>query len=300
MRSLTYLMLLILVLLLPSMTNASTPKAKNIGLVFVHGTRDHREDANGGYWKSDFIAKVVLGLPNPENYFVVHCDFSHYMWHEDSASCAAEQIETFITEKNINALIIYSHSNGGNVVRWILSNPTFNKSYLHIKNTTIKVIAVAPSSAGTSLADEVLEGNVLESSLAWLLGYLSDAVKQQRVGEMLLFNEELLLGTKGRPSLPTPFQVVVGTDVVASPFSSLSYCNGYFENTGLKLAKLYLDKCADGFLNCSSQIAAGDLWFYDKEKTDNNTPLGHNQSRHSCGGMDIIMIKALAAEGDEA
>jgi hypothetical protein len=147
------------------------------------------------------------------------------------------------------------------------------------------------------LADEVLGGGVFETSLAWLLGYLSDAVKQQRVGDMLIFNEELLLGGKGRPSLSTPFKVIVGTDVYASPFSSSSYCNGYLLNSGLKIAKLYLDSCADGFLNCSSQTSAGELWFYDTEKTENGIPLSHNQSRHSCFGLEQILISALATEG---
>ncbi|MFI4963721.1 MAG: hypothetical protein ACHP6H_07715, partial [Legionellales bacterium] len=161
------------------------------------------------------------------------------------------------------------------------------------------VIAMAPSSGGTPLADEVLDGNIFETSVAWILGYLSDAVKQQRVGDMLIFNEELLLGSKGRPSLSVPFRVVVGTDVVASPFISYSYCNGYMHNSGLKLTQMYLDICSDGFLNCSSQTYAGEVWFYDEEKTEDRKTLSHNQSRHSCAGLDQILASALVTQGDE-
>ncbi|STY83188.1 Uncharacterised protein [Legionella quateirensis] len=86
-------------------------------------------------------------------------------------------------------------------------------------------------------------------------------------------------------------------DVYASPFSTSSYCNGYLQNSGLKITKLYLDTCADGFLNCTSQLAAGELWFYDRDKTEDNAPLSHNQSRHSCFGFDQILISALSTEG---
>lgn len=269
----------------------------NPGIAFVHGTRDHREDAYGVYWKVDFIQNITQGLAEPENHYVVHCDFNRYMWHEDAANCVADQLLAFIADKNISSLTVYSHSDGGNIMRWILSNPTYDRRYLTLTHKIKQVIAIAPSSGGTPLADEVLNGGVFESSLAWLLGYNADSVKQQRVGDMLLFNQELLLGSKGRPSLSIPFKVIVGTDVRASPFSSSSYCNGYLLNTGLKLARLYLDQCSDGFLNCSSQAMAGDVWFYDIDKTERNIPLSHNQSRHSCFGLDKILISALATEG---
>jgi hypothetical protein len=182
-------------------------------------------------------------------------------------------------------------------MRWILSNPTYSSRYMRLNNKIRQVIALAPSSTGTPIADLVLSGNVLGSSLSWILGFEGDAIKQQRVGDMQIYNEELLLGTKGRPTLPIPFKAVVGTDVIASPLSSASYCNGYLLNSGLKISKLYLDKCADGFLNCSSQNAAGEVWFYDKDVLDNNLTLSHNHSRHSCFGMDKILISALATEG---
>ncbi|PWY55915.1 hypothetical protein DGG96_09270 [Legionella qingyii] len=269
----------------------------NLGIAFVHGTNDHREDAEGDYWKTDFIQNIAQALPNPENYYVVHCDYSKYMWDEDAAGCTANQLLDFINHKKIDSLILYTHSNGGNVMRWILSNPTYDKRYMHLKSKIKKIVALAPSSEGTPLADMLLNGGIFEASLSWLLGYTGDAVKQQRVGDMHIYNEELLFGTKNRPSLPIPFNSVIGTDVISSPLSSASYCNGYLLNSSLRLAKIYLDSCADGFLNCSSQTAAGSVWFYDKEKTDDQTTLSHNQSRHSCFGLDKILISALDSEG---
>lgn len=269
----------------------------NLGIAFVHGTNDHREDAYGGYWKTDFIQNIVQALPNPENYYVVHCDFSKYMWDEEAAGCTVNQLLQFIADKKISTLTVYTHSNGANVIRWILSNPTYDSRYLRLKNKINQVIALAPSSGGTPLADALLNGGIFESNLSWLLGYTGDAVKQQRVGDMYIYNEEILFGTKNRPSLPKPFKTVIGTDVTASPFSSASYCNGYWLNSGLKLAKLYLDNCADGFLNCSSQAMAGKVWFYDTDKLEDNLATSHNQSRHSCFGLDKILITALDSEG---
>ncbi|VEB35574.1 Uncharacterised protein [Legionella sainthelensi] len=182
-------------------------------------------------------------------------------------------------------------------MRWILSNPTYDSRYLQLKNKIDQVIALAPSSGGTPLADALLNGGVFEASLSWLLGYTGDAIKQQRVGDMYIYNEELLFGTKNRPSLPKPFKSVVGTDVIASPLNSSSYCNGYILNSGLKIAKLYLDSCADGFLNCSSQTVAGSIWFYDKDKLEDHLTLSHNQSRHSCFGLEKILTSVIDSEG---
>ncbi len=270
----------------------------NTGIALIHGTKDHRDDAYGGYWKTEFIERLAQSLKNPDNHYVVHCDFSQYMWHDDAAQCVATQLLEFIDEQKIDSLTVYAHSDGANIMRWILSNPTYNKEYFTLSKKIKQIIALAPSSGGTILADEVLNGGVFQTSVAWLLGYLSaDAIKQQRVGDMLLYNQELLFGSFNRPSLPIPFKVIVGTDVTASPFSSSSYCNGYLLNSGLKFTKLYLNNCADGFLNCSSQLEAGSLWFYDKEKTTDHKTLSHNQSRHSCFGLDQILISALHETG---
>lgn len=257
---------LILFFLLSPLSYASPTLPANQGIAFIHGTKDHRQDAYGGYWQKSFIKKVAQGLANPDNFFVVHCDFNQYMWHEDAGNCVAEQLVDFIDKNHLDSLTIYTHSNGANVIRWIISHPVYDKQYLLLKQKIRQVIAIAPSSGGTILADEVINGGVFETSLSWLLGYSTDAVKQQRVGDMHIYNDELLLGSTARPSLPVPFKVIVGTDVKASPLSSASYCNGFFLNSGLKISQLYLDKCSDGFINCSSQIAAGDVWFHDIEK----------------------------------
>ncbi len=267
------------------------------GIAFVHGTNDHSDNAIGGYWKSTFISEIANAMPKPDWVYVVHCDYSDYMWNEAAAGCTVDQLLNFISVQQLDKLVLYTHSDGANVVRWILSNPTYDPRYMKLFPHVKEVIAVAPSSGGTPLADEVLSGGLFEEGVGWLLGYRNNAVKQQRVGEMARYNQEILMGGEGQPALAVPFKVVVGSSVAASPLSSASYCNGYFLNTALKVTKIYLDYCADGFLDCRSQEAAGEVWFYDREQMDNGNTLSHNQSRHTCFGMDRLLLNHLAAEG---
>ncbi|OGV41883.1 MAG: hypothetical protein A3F46_11030 [Legionellales bacterium RIFCSPHIGHO2_12_FULL_42_9] len=274
-----------------------TSFAANQGIALIHGTNDHRQDADGNYWKRNFIDSLRGALANPENYSVVACDYSHFMWDEEAAGCTADQLLALIDTKKITDLTVYTHSNGANVIRWIVSNPTFDARYMRLSKAIKQVIAIAPSSSGTPLADEAFDGSYFNEGIGWLLGYRNDSVKQQRVGDMALYNDHILFGTKGRPSLSLPFRTVIGTDVAASPLSSSSYCNGYWYNTALKVTQTYLDYCSDGFLNCTSQTAAGDVWFFDIQKTTDRLTLSHNQSRHNCFNLDEILRQDLRKEG---
>lgn len=294
---LRYIFLILFFICSPGL-HASSTLNPDTGIVFIHGTNDHRTNADGDYWKKEFTRSVADALPNPENFLIVACDFSKYMWHEDAGGCLTTQMINFAKEKHLSKLVIYTHSNGANVLRWVLSNPTYDARYLELQPYIDRIVAISPSSEGTPLADESFYGGVFGTGLSWLLGYRNDAVRQQRIGDMFIFNEELILGTKARPSLPHPMKVIVGTDVSASPMSSSSYCNGYMLNTALKVTKIYLDKCSDGFLSCSSQSAAGDLWFQDIEKTEDQLTLSHNQSRHSCFGLSDILKNDLTGQGD--
>ncbi|MDN5898258.1 MAG: hypothetical protein L0H35_06325, partial [Psychrobacter sp.] len=146
---------IILCLLVAASMQTITAYAQK-GIVFVHGTRDHRIDAEGIYWKVDFLEQVRNQLDNPAHFLVTGCDFSQYMWHEDSAGCITDQIIGFMTEQKLDAVSVYTHSHGSNVMRFILSNPTYDPRSLKVQQAVDQLIAVAPSSEGTPLADEVL------------------------------------------------------------------------------------------------------------------------------------------------
>lgn len=267
---------------------AATAAAANTGVAFVHGT-GKQTDALNAYWTSAMVNSVRQGLPNTANYVVVNCDFTQYMWHSAAAGCLATQLSGFIAARAITDLVVITHSNGGNVMRWIMSNPTWDSRYPNIIAKIRWVNALAPSSAGTPLADATISGNVFESSVGWLLGYKSDAVRQQQTSWMAHYNANNLYGTAGRPALPKGFWSVVGTDVDSAIWDGDSYCGGYTENVGLETTQLWLSSCSDGFLDCTSQSAAGRVWFQDKWRMRDAEPLSHNQSRRPCFGLDVIL-----------
>ncbi|WP_312316319.1 hypothetical protein [Stenotrophomonas sp.] len=271
---------------------ASAHAADVVGVAFVHGT-GKQTDARTDYWQPGIIDTVRQGLPNSSNYTVINCDFEQYMWKPEAAGCLATQLTSFINSRGITKLVVITHSNGGNVVRWILSNPTYDSRYPKLIQTISKVTALAPSSAGTPLADAVLNGNVFEASVGWLLGYQNDAVRMQQVGWMATYNAQNLYGTAGRPALPKPFRAVVGTDVDSAVWDSDSYCGGYAQNVGLEFTQNWLSSCSDGFLECSSQRAAGTVLFTDTARTGGAEPLSHNQSRRECFGLGTILRNDL-------
>ncbi|MGA7298223.1 MAG: hypothetical protein WBW92_12020 [Rhodanobacteraceae bacterium] len=258
------------------------------GVAFVHGT-GHQTDAYHDYWQSSMIESVRGGLSDPSNLLVVNCDFEQYMWDSRASGCLATQLYNFITSHNIDDLVVITHSNGGNVMRWIMSNPTLDSRFPVIISKIRWVNAIAASSAGTPLADAVTAGNVFETSLGWLLGYKSNAVRQQQVSWMAYYNQNYLLGTSGRPALPKGFWDIVGTDVQTAVWDPDSYCGGYTLNVGLEITQAWLNSCSDGFIECSSASAAGHVWFYDTQRTRGSEPLSHNQSRRACFGLNTIL-----------
>jgi pimeloyl-ACP methyl ester carboxylesterase len=258
------------------------------GVAFIHGTGD-QSNALNDYWNQNFVNTIRHGISNPNNYLVVNCDFDQYMWDNAASGCLAGQLTQFIDSKNIDSLTLITHSNGGNVVRWILSNPTWDSRYPAIINAVDQVVAIAPSSGGTPLADAVNQGSVFETTLGWLLGYGSDAVKQQQVSWMNYYNSTWLNGTQGRPSLNTTFEAVVGSDVDSAIWDGDSYCAGYQYQVALETTQNWLDDCSDGFLECSSQSAAGTVWFTDKQRTRGSEPLSHQQSRRDCFNLHTII-----------
>jgi len=262
------------------------------GVAFVHGT-GKQTDALNDYWTSNMVNSVRQGLSNQANYVVINCDFEKYMWDSQAAGCLAGQLYNFINQHGITDLVILTHSNGGNVMRWIMSNPTWDSRYPTIINNTRWVNALAPSSLGTPLADAVMAGNVFEASLGWLLGYQSDAVRMQQTSWMQYYNGTWLNGTSGRPSLPKGFWNVVGSDVHAAVWNGASYCGGYQYQVGLAVTQWWLNSCSDGFLECSSQNGAGSLWFYDYQRTQSGRKLSHHQSRRNCFNLDVILRNDL-------
>ena len=262
------------------------------GVAFVHGT-GKQTDALNDYWKSDMVNSIRQGLSDQSKYTVINCDFEQFMWDSQAVGCLADHLYPFVTQQGVDDLVVITHSNGGNVMRFLMSNPTWDSRFPTIINATRWVNALAPSSLGTPLAEAVTQGNVFEQSLGWLLGYASDAVQMQQPSWMAYYNQNWLLGTSGRPSLPKGFWNVVGTDVETAIWDGDSYCGGYTLNLGLEITQAWLNSCSDGFLECTSQAGAGNVWFYDTSRMAGGEPLSHNQSRRRCFGLDTILRNDL-------
>src|SRR5262245_58099609 len=75
------------------------------GVAFVHGT-GHPGDARVDYWTPDFIDVVRAGLPDPDDYLVVDCDFTQALWDTGAAGCLADQLTAFIHEHDITSLVL--------------------------------------------------------------------------------------------------------------------------------------------------------------------------------------------------
>lgn len=262
------------------------------GVAFVHGT-GLQTDALNEYWTAEMVDSVNQGLTEPNNSLVINCDFDQYAWHADASGCLATQLTDFIALNNIDDLVVITHSNGANVMRWILSNPTWDSRYPSIISNIRWVIALAPSSLGTPLADAVMDGNEFEQVLGWLLGYAVDAVDMQTLANMAFLNGNWFLGTSGRPPLPTTFINLVGSDVDSAIWDPDSFCGGYEQSIALEITQLWLDSCSDGFLDCSSQAGVIDITFTDTNLTIGSEPLHHNQSRRPCFGLDVLLRDAL-------
>jgi pimeloyl-ACP methyl ester carboxylesterase len=254
------------------------------GVAFVHGT-GRQTDALHDYWTPQLVDRVASGLDDPSRVAVIDCDFSQYMWDEGAAGCLADQLLDFIDAEGIDDLVVITHSNGANVMRWVLSNPSYDDRYPPIIAATRWVDALAPSSLGTPLADAAMHGTRFETSLGWLLGYGNDAVAMQQTASMAWYNENYLFGSEGRPPLPVPMWATIGTDVESSPLDHDSYCGGYGLNLGLEFTQSWLDDCSDGFIECSSAAGAGTPWAYDHEFTVGGETLSHAQSRRDCFGL---------------
>ncbi|MEM6640676.1 MAG: hypothetical protein AAF610_12345 [Pseudomonadota bacterium] len=277
------------ILLLAGLGLAATANA-NTGVAFVHGT-GNPSDALNDYWQRPIVNSVRQGLPNSANYTVINCQFEEYMWRAGAAGCLAGQLQSFIQSRNITDLVVITHSNGANVMRWILSNPTWDGRYPGIINVTREVVAIAASSKGTPLANAVISGTVFEAALGWILGYANDAVRMQQTSWMAYYNAYWLYGTSGRPGLPRPMINIVGTDVETAFWDPDSYCGGYALNVGLEFTQNWLASCSDGFIDCSSQAGAGSASIFDGSFT--NEPLSHNQSRRQCFGIDVVLRNRL-------
>ena len=181
----------------------AAPAEARPGAVFIHGAGNNfLNDAAGAraYWTEDMLRAATRNWSVP--YLVVHYDSNQIMW--TAAGQVAGQIYDWMNATGVDDIVVNTHSFGGVVFRWILSNPTWYSRYQPIIDRVRWVNTIAGPHKGSEAAD--LAGTL---SGSWLTGWLVDLVGQNnnstsncRTDWMAYYNQYYLNGTAGRPPLP--------------------------------------------------------------------------------------------------
>ncbi len=237
------------------LSGASTLEART-GVVFVHGKGGSdlaNESTARAYWTSDMIRATTKGYTIP--HLVCHYDGTKFMWV--AAGQVAGQIYDWMTANAIDDIVIDTHSFGGVVVRWILSNPSYDWRYQPIIDRLRWVNAIAPPSKGSEAADlaGTLSGSWLTGWLVDLVGQNNDSTKNCRTDWMAYYNQYYLKGTSGRPGLPRTLYTIAGTGL----WNDFAHAEDYGLATLSGVAGLPGED--DGMVAQYSAQGAGVVWF---------------------------------------
>jgi hypothetical protein len=244
------------VLALVALVLLSTAAQAKVGVVFIHG-KGGTDLANASvaraYWTDDMIKTTTKNYAIP--YLICHYDGTQYMWV--AAGDVAGQITTWMNANAIDQLVIETHSFGGVVIRWMLSNPTYDSRYQSIINRIKWVNSIAPPNRGSEAAD--LAGTL---SGSWLTGWLIDLVGQKNnsttnctTSSMSYYNQYYLKGTSGRPALPKTIYNIAGTGL----WNDFAHSEDYGLATLSGIAGLPGED--DGMVAQYSAQSVGVVWF---------------------------------------
>lgn len=239
-----------------ALTGAATAKT---GVVFIHG-KGGADLANAAtaraYWTEAMISATTKGNTIPS--LVCHYDGTQIMWV--AAGQVAGQISPWMTANAIDDIVVETHSFGGVVIRWILSNPTYDSRYPAIIARIRWVNSIAPPNKGSEAANlaGTLSGSWLTGWLVDLVGQNNDSTHNCQTSWMAYYNQYYLKGTSGRPALPKPLYNIAGTGLWNDYFTK-------FHSEDIGLATLSgiagLPGEDDGMVAQYSAQAAGTVWF---------------------------------------
>jgi triacylglycerol esterase/lipase EstA (alpha/beta hydrolase family) len=246
----------------------AAPVHARTGVVFIHGkggTGLASESTARAYWGEDMIRATTKGFTIP--YLIAHYDGTQFMWV--AGNQVAGQIHTWMLANAVDDIVVETHSFGGVVFRWILSNPTWDSRYQPIIDRTRWVNTIAGPHKGSEAAD--LAGTL---SGSWLTGWLVDLVGQNnnstnncRTDWMAYYNQYWLKGTSGRPALPRTMWTIAGyglwNDYAHSEDYGLAALSGVAGMPGED----------DGMVSQYSAQGVGTVWF--------TTPANHHHNRRN-------------------
>ena len=231
-----------------------------------------------------------------------------------SADCVASQIERFVmgpdgvygTADDITDLVIMTHSGGGNVLRYILSQYTAKTSYSRVKTAAKKVVTMTSPFKGTYLANWVFTSgslaNFINNTLTFFGGaglFNDDGTKFIQTGQMNLHNaDSSKLVSLSNPVNGVTLRSGFGTYPDAAIWDGKTLCGGYEMQAGLNLlhrwylsqtdSSTYRNGCSDGFLTCQSTGAMGQVFLGSTSNATAAKYHSHHQTRRhktgcSCG-----------------
>ena len=235
---------------------AATPALAKTGVVFVHGkggTDLATESVARNYWGTDMIRAATKANTVPS--LVCHYDGTQYMWV--AAGQVAGQVTSWMTANGIDDLVFVTHSFGGVVLRWILSNPSYDARYPAIVARIRRVNALAPPNRGSEAANlaGTLSGSWLTGWLVSLVGQNNDSTRNCTTSSMAYYNQYYLYGSAGRPSLPKPYHNVAGTGL----WNDFAHSEDYGLATLSGVAGMPGED--DGMVSQYSAQGAGTSWF---------------------------------------
>src|SRR5688500_12990010 len=103
------------------------------GVGFIHrkgGSSLAQASVARAYWGEDMIRATTKGFTIP--YLICAYDGTQYMWV--AGGTVAGQIYNWMNANAITDIVVETHSFGGVVIRWILSNPTYTAHYQPVIN----------------------------------------------------------------------------------------------------------------------------------------------------------------------
>jgi hypothetical protein len=234
---------------------AAAAQAK-VGVVFIHGkggTDLATPSVARAYWGEDMLRVSTKGFTVP--YLVASYNGTQYMWV--AADQVAAQITTWMTANAIDQIVVDTHSFGGVVIRWILSNPTYNPKYQPIISRIKWVNSIAAPNKGSEAANlaGTLSGSWLTGWMVSLVGQNNDSTRNCSTSSMSYYNQYYLNGTTGRPALSKTIYTIAGTglwnDFIHSEDTGLATLSGIAGMPGED----------DGMVSQYSAQAVGVVWF---------------------------------------
>jgi hypothetical protein len=317
--------------LLAATASATAPTAD--GVFFVHGTGNYNPPtetcspncssylnptsgtAISGYWTQSSINSMIAdpsGAGN-WNYGVAGYAGATNNAQTSYATIATQLLGFYHSYGPLLNIVVVTHSNGSNPVRYLMAHPTAiitdpeygnvcagylvggtctSGHYVGTYSGIIKkAVFIAGDDAGTPLADDVVKlGNFTGISNTIVNDVFgpgatasTGAIPQQVQATMTTYNGNGTFAVNS--NLPEAANIIYGSGVNANIFSSEAYCGGYLDSAGLYATALIgwgSSSGTDGFIGTNSSTYVGT----DPNGYGGDSRLNHNQSRRSCDGVN--------------